>query len=185
MPRPGPTPSYWQHIPHHLANVRSATVPESTDIAVIGSGITGASVTKSLLDRDPRSRLVVFEARSLCSGATGRNGGQLATNAGEAYSELRERFGSEQAGRIAAFTFKTCARMEEVIAEYAPEESEFRKLLKVRTFLDDASFAAMRDSISQMEADHPDLRGIYNVLDAETVRKVSGMGCRRVFCSDS
>lgn len=185
MPRLEPTSSYWQHIPHALANVRSASLPEATDIVVIGSGITGASVTKRLLDKDAYSNVVVFEARSLCSGATGRNGGQLATNAGEVYRELKERFGSEQAGKIAAFTLKTCDRMEEIIAEYALEESEYRKVLKVRTFLDDDSFTAMKDSISQMETDHPGFRGIYDILNAETVRKVSGIGFLIGFLTDS
>lgn len=134
--------------------------------------MTGVSVARTLLEKDSSSKLVVFEARGLCSGATGRNGGQLATNAGEIYSELRERFGPEQAGRIAAFTFKTCERMEEIISQYAPEEGELRKILKVRAFLDEKSFEEMKKSVQQMENDHPDLRGIYKILDAETVQKV-------------
>ncbi|KAM5353232.1 hypothetical protein ACJZ2D_016871 [Fusarium nematophilum] len=175
LPRPNPTSSYWQHIPHPLAHTQSQTLPETADIVVIGSGITGASVTKLLLDKDPSSKVAVFEARSLCSGATGRNGGQLATNAGEIYSQYTERFGREMAGKISSFTFKTCDRMKEVIAEYAPEESEYRDVTKVRTFLDESSFVAMKDSIAQMEADHPALRGIYDVIDSETVLKNHGV----------
>ncbi|KAL5593007.1 hypothetical protein FOBRF1_012109 [Fusarium oxysporum] len=162
FPRENPTDSYWQHVPHSLADVQSSALPDTTDIAVIGSGITGASVTKTLLDKDGASNVVVFEARTLCSGATGRNGGQLATNAGEIYSELKERFGSYMAGRIATFTFKTCERMKDVIKEYAPEDGEYREILKVRAFLDEDSFTAMKASIAEMEADHPNLRGIYN-----------------------
>ncbi|KAF5006903.1 hypothetical protein FDECE_6746 [Fusarium decemcellulare] len=175
LPRPNPTPSYWQHIPHRLADHQSQTLPETADIVVIGSGITGASVTKLLLEKDSTSKVVVFEARSLCSGATGRNGGQLATNAGEIYSQYKERFGNDMAGKIASFTFKTCERMKEVIAEYAPEESEYRDVTKVRTFLDESSFVAMKDSITQMEADHPALRGIYSIIDSETVLKNHGV----------
>lgn len=163
-----------------MANTKSSTLPETADIAVIGSGITGASVTKMLLEKDRSSKVVVLEARSLCSGATGRNGGQLATNAGEIYAEYKAQFGSEMAGRVAAFTFKTCDRMREVVAEYAPEESEYRDVTKVRTFLDEASFAAMKDSIKQMESDHPDLAGIYKIIDSETVLKVNTCPCARL-----
>ncbi|KAF9882278.1 hypothetical protein CkaCkLH20_00314 [Colletotrichum karsti] len=175
LPVQNPTPSYWQHVPHILSNVQSPQLPAEVDIAVIGSGITGASVTKTLLDKDPSARVTVFEARTLCSGATGRNGGQLATNAGEVYSELKERFGSDMAGDIATFTFKTCDRMREIVQEYAPVEGEYRDLTKVRAFLDEASFAKMKDSIQQMEADHPSLRGIYKIIDADTLLKVHGV----------
>ncbi|EXK29510.1 hypothetical protein FOMG_13985 [Fusarium oxysporum f. sp. melonis 26406] len=175
LPRQNPTSSYWQHIPHPLANTRSPSFPTTADVVVIGSGITGASVTKTILDNDQEARVVVFEARSLCSGATGRNGGQLATNAGEIYSEYKERFGKEVAGDIASFTFKTCERMKEIIDEYAPDESEYRDVTKVRTFLDEETFAVMKDSIAQMEADHPHLRGIYSVIDKDVVLKNHGV----------
>lgn len=83
LPSKNPNKSYWQHIPHALADTQSPTLPADADIIVIGSGIIGASVTKTILDQDPSARIVVCDARQLCSGATGRNGGQLATNAGE------------------------------------------------------------------------------------------------------
>ncbi|KAL0942939.1 uncharacterized protein CTRU02_200825 [Colletotrichum truncatum] len=175
LPRANPTASYWQHVPHELSNVKSAQLPADTDIAVIGSGITGASVTKTLLEKDPSARITVFEARTLCSGATGRNGGQLATNAGEAYFELKERFGSYMAGKIAAFTFMTCDRMREIIAQYAPVDSEYREVTKVRAFLDKLSFAKMKNSIAQMEADHPSLKGVYKIIDSETLLKTHGV----------
>ncbi|KAH8743755.1 FAD dependent oxidoreductase [Diaporthe sp. PMI_573] len=175
LPRQNPTKSYWQHVPHAISDVQSAQLPTDTDIAVIGSGITGASVIKTLLDKDSSARITVFEARTLCSGATGRNGGQLATNAGEIYAELKERFGSDMAGKIAAFTFKTCERMRQIIAQYAPVDGEYREVTKVRAFLDDVSLAKMKDSIAQMEADHPSLRGIYKVIDSEAVLKTHGV----------
>ncbi|ETS81314.1 hypothetical protein PFICI_06316 [Pestalotiopsis fici W106-1] len=175
IPRQNPTASYWQHIPHPLAETQSPDMPAEADIAVIGSGITGASVTKTLLDADPSLRVVVFEARTLCSGATGRNGGQLATNAGEAYAERKAKFGSEQAGKIANFTFRTCDRVRQVVQEYAAEESEYRDVVKVRAYLDDESFAALKDSVEQMERDHPSLRGIYEVIDADAVEKQHGV----------
>lgn len=173
LPSQNPTQSYWQHIPHPLAETQSPVQPNEADIVVIGSGITGASVTKTLLEANPSLRVAVFEARTLCSGATGRNGGQLATNAGEAYARRKAKFGTEQAGKIANFTFRTCDRVREVIKEYAQEESEYRDVMKVRAYLDDESFKAAKAGIEQMESDHPSLRGIYEVIDGDAVQKVS------------
>ncbi|KAI0171608.1 FAD dependent oxidoreductase-domain-containing protein [Pestalotiopsis sp. NC0098] len=175
VPSQNPTQSYWQHIPHRLAETQSPILPKEADIVVIGSGITGASVTKTLLEANPSLRVVIFEARTLCSGATGRNGGQLATNAGEAYARRKAKFGTEQAGKIANFTFRTCDRVREVIKEYAQEESEYRDVMKVRAYLDDESFKAAKAGIEQMESDHPSLRGIYEVIDGDAVQKLHGV----------
>ena len=77
------------------------------------------------------------------------------------------------AGKIAEFTLKTCERMREVIAQYAPEEGEYRDVTKVRAFLDEGSFRAMQESIKLMEAEHPALRGIYQILDGSTILEVN------------
>lgn len=49
---------------------------ETTGMLIVGSGITGTSVAKHLLEGQPDARVTIVEARTLCSGATGRNGGQ-------------------------------------------------------------------------------------------------------------
>lgn len=69
--------------------------------------------------------------------------------------------------------------MRQVLKEYGLEgESEYRDVVKVRAYLDDESFAALKDSVEQMERDHPSLRGIYEVINAETVEKVSINLCK-------
>ncbi|KAK9420193.1 putative FAD dependent oxidoreductase domain-containing protein [Seiridium unicorne] len=76
------------------------TVRRNHDVAMIGSGTTGFGVAISLLKNDPSIRITVSEARGLRSGATGRNGRQLAITAAESYEENRERVGLETAGEI-------------------------------------------------------------------------------------
>jgi glycine/D-amino acid oxidase-like deaminating enzyme len=56
-----------------------ATIPEYADVVIIGSGITGTSVARTLIDYDEKHRgdnrplqIVMLEARDACSGATGR-----------------------------------------------------------------------------------------------------------------
>lgn len=171
LPRPNPTQSYWQRVPHALANAQSPYLPQRTDIAVIGSGITGLSVSRTLLEARPSANVSVLEARTLCSGATGRNGGQLAANAGEEYLHLAQNHGRDMAGRIVDFTFRNLQKMQELIDDFK-EESEYQHVRKLRVFLAPEVFEGFKRSIAHMEADHPSLRGIYSIVDAKTVLEV-------------
>jgi hypothetical protein len=75
LPRANPTISYWQDPPDAIANLRTtAELPESADVVIIGSGITGTSIAFDILQRNGSARVVMLEARQACSGATGRNG---------------------------------------------------------------------------------------------------------------
>lgn len=170
LPRPDPTRSYWQRVPHPLASVQSPSLQQA-DVAVIGSGITGLSVSRTLLERDLSARVTVLEARTLCSGATGRNGGQLAANAGEEYARLAQAHGPEMAGRIVNFTFQNLHKMHELIQD-ANEDSEYQQVQKLRVFLTADVFESFKRSIARMEADHSSLRGLYTILDATTILEV-------------
>ncbi|KAJ5616545.1 hypothetical protein N7537_001659, partial [Penicillium hordei] len=176
LPRPNPTESYWQHIPHALANVQSSKLPTDRDFAIIGSGITGLSVARSLLECHPTATVTVLEARALCSGATGRNGGQMAANAGEQYMNLAETHGVETAGKIVDFTFRNLEKMRELIEEYdAVELSEMQRLRKLRVFLTQGKFDDFKKSIARLELDHPSKKGLYTILDADAVLKKYGI----------
>jgi len=77
LPRDNPTAAFWQDPPDaSVADVRSTpNLPESADVVIIGSGITGAAVAWHLLSGpSPPSSVLMLEARQACSGATGRNG---------------------------------------------------------------------------------------------------------------
>ena len=91
LPVPNPTESYWQTPPHQLASHRSTpSLPSTADYVVVGSGISGTSIawhlhklltssgTSSSFSPD-NPEILHLEARTLCSGATGRNGGHCRT----------------------------------------------------------------------------------------------------------
>lgn len=75
LPVENPTRSFWMSplspVAHHCSDL-----PQHVSIVVIGSGITGTSVAKTLLDRAHAAGklpvLLMLEARDACSGATGR-----------------------------------------------------------------------------------------------------------------
>ncbi|KAL3447780.1 FAD dependent oxidoreductase [Aspergillus insuetus] len=181
LPRTSPTTSYWQTPEHKLSSIQSASLPSKTNIAVIGSGITGASVAKTILENHPTAQVTVFEARTICSGATGRNGGQLAVNAAETYVKTREAVGPDMAGKIVKFHLKTLQAMRDVAREFSSEyypdaqDPEVTEVVKVRAFMNEESFRGVQDGVRELEADHPDLRGIYTVIHADTCQKDHGI----------
>ncbi|KAI3321909.1 FAD dependent oxidoreductase [Xylariaceae sp. AK1471] len=75
LPTPNSTDSYWHREPSKtLLNHRTTKdTPNTADIVVVGSGISGAFAARELV-AGGRS-VVMLEAREACWGATGRNGG--------------------------------------------------------------------------------------------------------------
>lgn len=108
LPRPNPTVSYWQDPPSPLASHRSTDhLPSSTDVVVIGSGITGALVAHDLLDQQSPPSIVMLEARTACSGATGRNGGHTKCASYRSFLGNMVTLGETEAAKIARFEYKS------------------------------------------------------------------------------
>jgi len=78
LPTPHSTTSFWHTAPSALLKGHRTTreLPQTADVVVIGSGITGTSAAHHLLSlSDEKIHVVMLEAREACWGATGRNGG--------------------------------------------------------------------------------------------------------------
>ncbi|KAL1955551.1 hypothetical protein VTO42DRAFT_8430 [Malbranchea cinnamomea] len=106
LPRDSPTISYWQDPPNEIADLRStALLPDTADVVVIGSGISGASIAYNILHRAPRTRVVMLEARQACSGATGRNGGHTKGASYVYFAHNAETLGVEEAVKIAKLEY--------------------------------------------------------------------------------
>jgi glycine/D-amino acid oxidase-like deaminating enzyme len=78
LPSPNPTKSFWQTShPNPITHHRSTpNLPARASVVVVGTGISGTFATDELL-RQSSSDVLVLEARTTCSAATGRNGGHL------------------------------------------------------------------------------------------------------------
>ncbi|KEF58465.1 uncharacterized protein A1O9_06391 [Exophiala aquamarina CBS 119918] len=182
LPRPNPTESFWQLPPHAtLSEAQSETLSETIDIAIIGSGVTGCSVAKNLLDLTASSSqsfsITVFEARTLTSGATGRNGGLLSSFVPGDYSTLSENFGHEQAIKIARYANRTLDKMYELgrSSEEAKKLSEVRNLVDVIGFEDEGSFNGALESLRLYEEHVPEGRGQARILNAQEVESEYNM----------
>ena len=103
FPHPHPVKSYWQDPPHRIANLR--TTPElpseeTFDYVIIGSGISGAATAFKLLQRDPDLSILMLEARTAASGASGRNGGHCKTGDWKKVRSWVELYGENEALKI-------------------------------------------------------------------------------------
>lgn len=76
LPSSESSSSFWHSEPSSflLGHRTTAELPESADIVIIGSGITGASAAQHLAEdaRIQSMHVVILDAREACWGATGR-----------------------------------------------------------------------------------------------------------------
>jgi glycine/D-amino acid oxidase-like deaminating enzyme len=155
-----------------MAETQSPTLPKTSDIVVIGSGITGTSVAKFLLDGSDVNHVTLLEARTLCSGATGRNGGHLVTFGAAGYSKMKTNLGQDMANRILKFTQDTCDQVLDAGRKYAAKESQIRVVTRVRAFGDQKSLDEAKSSIEEYENDYPEEKGRFDFIDDNALKEV-------------
>lgn len=103
FPHPNPTVPYWQDPPHHIANHRTTVeLPTSQvfDYVIIGSGISGATTAFKLLSRNSSLSILMVEARTAASGASGRNGGHCKAGDWKQVQDWIARYGEDEAVKI-------------------------------------------------------------------------------------
>ncbi|KAK2053487.1 FAD dependent oxidoreductase [Colletotrichum caudatum] len=166
LPHEKPSSPYWLDDPPfpELVDMRSETLPREADVVIIGSGITAVSVAKSLFaasscggdgeggdgEGGDGPRVVVLEARSLCAGATGRNGGHLKGSPHELFPRLARHFGEEGAARLTRFMLRTAEAVLEVGRAEGREVAECRAVETVDFVLDDDSFDEVKRQCDEL-----------------------------------
>ncbi|KAJ3373066.1 hypothetical protein GGF31_001053 [Allomyces arbusculus] len=117
-PSPNPVPSFWLSEEHPLKNFRSTPdLPRDADVAIIGSGITGASALYHLTTMAPHLRVVMLDARDVCEGATGRNAGIAAPAGAEDFTDRVAKFGLDGALETVRFERATVKAMLQLVDE--------------------------------------------------------------------
>ncbi|MCJ1332160.1 hypothetical protein MMC10_008852 [Thelotrema lepadinum] len=108
LPKARPVTSYWQDPPADIASYQSSNaLPTSASTVIIGSGITGSSLAYFLLSQSPSSDVVLLEARTACSSATGRNGGHTKCASYRSFTYNVETLGVDDAVRIVKLEYDT------------------------------------------------------------------------------
>lgn len=191
IPVPDPTHSFWQDAPPYPELVNRHTAagpPETADIAIIGSGITGAAIARTVLrelqrkgilsqfrgegkaegkaqaqaQQDPSGaprrrrrswvRVVVLEARQLCSGATGRNGGHIKASPHELFHRLvhNGKMTPERAAKLCEMQTSHVQVIKEVVqAEGIEHVSEFREVQSIDFVVDEAVEQKTKEMVSE------------------------------------
>lgn len=111
VPRPDQFPespseslSYW--IRDYPIDFDSQPVPTDVDIIIIGSGISGAAAVYEISLQQPHLRVALIEARGICTGATGRNGGHVSRPECYQLVKTAETWGPEEAIRLKKFAIR-------------------------------------------------------------------------------
>lgn len=175
IPVPNPTKAFWQDAPPYpeLVDIRTATgPPETADIVIVGSGITAAAITRTFLRELERKgvvngaeskaevngsrrswvRVLVLEARQLCSGATGRNGGHIKSSPHEMFHRLvhTNKLKPERAAKLCEVQISHVQMLKEVVqAEDIEQISEFREVQSIDFAVDEAVDKKMKDMMSE------------------------------------
>jgi glycine/D-amino acid oxidase-like deaminating enzyme len=93
----------------------SRPLPDTVDVAVVGSGVTGLSAARALAKRGVR--VTVLEAETLGWGASSRNGGMVLTGMKLPVPTLISRYGREQVQRMYAASIVSIDSVEQIVRE--------------------------------------------------------------------
>lgn len=177
IPQNDPTVATWQLPPHSLSEIQSDHLSPTTDMAIIGSGVTGCSVSSNLLE-NPRlgdGTVTVFEARTLTSGATSRNAGFLLSHIPKYFKEMVEGYGEERAIAIARLCNRTREKMSKLATLEGPEvekASEKRGVQAILAYEEEEALEACLESVQLYEEMFPEAKGLYSRITRETAEKV-------------
>ncbi|KAJ4368414.1 hypothetical protein N0V83_006771 [Neocucurbitaria cava] len=150
-----PLPSYWHSPKSPLANVIEPETDKLTDpydFAIIGSGISGTMIAHYLLKSRPNARIVMLEAREICSGATGRNGGHTKAASYRSYMQHVQELGKEEALKIARLEYANITETHSIAHELGID-CESKLCDTVDVIYDQATFALGKSAIQALRAD--------------------------------
>ncbi|KAM0440037.1 hypothetical protein ACHAPT_001140 [Fusarium lateritium] len=176
LPSEKPTSSAWQYPPAAVAKAQSSTLPPVTDIAIIGSGITGTSVAHTLLNHPSAAglRVTILEARNACSGATGRNGGHLVSDTCGRFEDLVDALGTEEAVRILRFSEANITELKALVGQFEPAQRKAIQLREVNAtgvVTDKKSLENYKRSSELFQATIPDTILKYSMTEDQDIIK--------------
>ena len=120
LPTCVPGDCFWQTQRDPLSDHRSTEeLPAHSDIVIIGAGYAGISTAYHLTKdyNDVNKSIAILEARSVCSGATGRNGGHARPDYYGHIPKYMERAGFQAGVEIAEFEIANLRALKKVIQD--------------------------------------------------------------------
>ncbi|KAK9337267.1 hypothetical protein LIPSTDRAFT_238 [Lipomyces starkeyi NRRL Y-11557] len=145
--------STWLDPPTKFSMFRTTSeLPATADLAIIGSGFSGASVAYHALKAYPALSIVMLEVGDVCEGESGRNGGHIRPDFYTYASQITAKYGSEEAARLNKFErddFEAVKRLikEDSVDCETVEDGESWQVFLTQEEFDEAlrEFTMMRD----------------------------------------
>lgn len=179
LPQSTSTTSFWLKDPPfpELVDIKSAELPASTDVVVIGSGISAAAVVRTILLQAWRTNkkvhVVVLEARQLCGGATGRNGGHIKCAAYKVFAMAKKAYGLEKAAQLVRFQLMHLDYLVDMCTAEKFDLAECRRVETVDLIADEQEFQLAKEEVEDVRKHLPELE--IRVWEAGEARK-AGVG---------
>ncbi|KAH8111433.1 FAD dependent oxidoreductase [Phellopilus nigrolimitatus] len=169
LPVANPTVSFWHDVPSPIASHRPHSLPEYADVVIIGSGITGTSVARTLFrEGSDEFNVVMLEARDACSGATGRNGGHIKPPLHHDYLDLKKKHGAEQAAKLIRFRLM---HVRETLAAAAEEgisnKCQGREVDSLDVYFAPKTFEQAKAQLMEWKKDMPEETEDYNYVEGD------------------
>ena len=149
FPHPNPTVSYWQLPPHAIANHRTTpNLPTSTnfDYVIIGSGVSGAATAFKLLSRNSSLSILMLEARTAASGASGRNGGHCRPGFWLNFRSYVDAFGEDEALKFERLEEQNVQDIADFVREY-DVDNDFQDVETADAFLTEEAWSKVLDLV--------------------------------------
>jgi gamma-glutamylputrescine oxidase len=124
---------------------QSSRADGRVDVAIVGAGITGCTSALALARAGRRVR--IHEARTVASGASGRNGGFVLRGGAARYDVARESYGAQAARRLWRRTEEALDRMEQLAGD------ELRRPGSLRLAADPEELTAIRAEYGALRED--------------------------------
>lgn len=155
------TRSFWHTEASVIGKLQSPWL-DKADVVIIGSGMTAMSLARTLYSKRPQLRMVVVEARDLCYGATGRNGGHCKVMSPGVWYDRKEQYGVEEALRVMEYEHSHLNAMAACIEENKID-CDLRLVEGLDIYHDKKVFQRAIDALEDMRAHSPDLASRYTV----------------------
>ncbi|KAF2089301.1 FAD dependent oxidoreductase, partial [Saccharata proteae CBS 121410] len=150
LPVPNPTISHWLSEPHPLHNHRSTPdLPAECDVLIIGTGMAGVTTAYHLTEQTSPTppSILLLEARSTCSGATGRNGGHSKVQA-RTLTGFLDRVGEETTNEFNRLVHGIIYDLKGIV-EREGIECEFELRRSFDVFLDEGDARKAHEAFEQ------------------------------------
>ena len=116
----------------------------SVDVAIVGAGLSGLGAAYALHDNS--AQVVVLEAETVGSGASGRNGGFVLAGPAMEYADAVDRLGADTARDLWDFTVENNRTIARLIEEYEFDCGYLRR--------GSMSLAASEDEVTVLQRTH-------------------------------